>query len=427
MVLKNSIFLAFFGGISILLGVVRDRLLSENVGVGPMLDVYNAAFRIPDLTLAVLFSLVAGFTVVPFLTSANHDGDKKELNRRFSSLFIFFAVSMLILAGVVVLLLPFFAHLVVPGFSEEQLRLFISVTSIFMLQPLLLGLSTLISALSQVKNQFLVYSIAPLVYTGTIVYSATLYPTYGMKALIIGVIGGAVFHIVLQSYTLVRQQMFPRLSLFDFGLVKEHFSSAAPRSGSYVTNHIRGVIFAGAATTLGPGALTVVVFTQRIIDAYLQIVVQSVSTASMPRLSLYYAQGKTDAYSRAVKRTIFVILAVTILVALCIGVWRHELLTLLYGNEAPIEVMAGLLVLMLWGLPTYAVNFFFASAFSAAKNNMILFLSNLVATSICLMVLFTLKAQGYGIDSFGWAGIAMSVSYFILLMYFYNRKKLVKI
>ena len=41
MIVRNSILLAFFSGISLLLGIVRDRLLAEYVGVGPVLDVYK--------------------------------------------------------------------------------------------------------------------------------------------------------------------------------------------------------------------------------------------------------------------------------------------------------------------------------------------------------------------------------------------------
>jgi peptidoglycan biosynthesis protein MviN/MurJ (putative lipid II flippase) len=68
MILKNSIIIAFFSILSVLLGVVRDRLLATHVGIGETLDIYNAAFRIPDLLYAFSLAFVTSATVVPFLT-----------------------------------------------------------------------------------------------------------------------------------------------------------------------------------------------------------------------------------------------------------------------------------------------------------------------------------------------------------------------
>ena len=49
--------------ISRLLGVFRDRILASQFGAGQQLDIYYAAFRVPDLlfNLIVLGALSAGF------------------------------------------------------------------------------------------------------------------------------------------------------------------------------------------------------------------------------------------------------------------------------------------------------------------------------------------------------------------------------
>ncbi len=422
MIFRNSILLAFFGGLSILLGIIRDRLLSDYIGVGPVLDVYNAAFRIPDWTLGIMFSFASATTVVPFITQAVHSGDVQEIKRRFSSLFIFFGGSMLALGGIVILILPFIAHLIVPGFSEEQTTLFIWATSALMVQPLLLGLSTLISSLAQVKHQFLVYSLAPLFYTATIIYSVTLYSEHGFKALIFGVIVGAAFHIIIQSYTLVRQGFGISFSAFDFTLVKEHIKFASPRSGSYMISRTRDIIFASVATTFGAGALTIYVFAQRVIDAYMQIIVQSISTASLPKLALQYVEGDTANFSKVVRKSVTYIFVLSCGMALTIFLFKDPLLVLLYGVNAPINRIGSMLILLAIGLPLLAINFYFTSAFNASKNNVALFVSNLVASTCAVMGLFIMKSNGVGLNSLGYAGIIISVVYLALLLYFYRRR-----
>ena len=51
--------LAIFALLSQVLGLVRDKLLAFTFGAGHSLDVYYAAFRIPDLLFASVGSLVS--------------------------------------------------------------------------------------------------------------------------------------------------------------------------------------------------------------------------------------------------------------------------------------------------------------------------------------------------------------------------------
>lgn len=423
MILKNSVILAFFSIVSLLLGIFRDRLLATIVGVGPMLDVYNASFRIPDLTLGILFSLASATTVVPFLTHAAHTDNKEELEKKFSSLFIFFAGAMILLGVVIVSILPFVAKYIVPGFDGAQTALYIKATSILMIQPLLLGLSTLISSLGQLRHQFIVYSTAPLVYTLAVIVSVLGYSRYGFSSLVYGVVIGAVFHIAIQSYTLLRQKIRISFSSFDWGIMKSHLIFATPRSGSYMTSRVRDIIFASVATTFGVGALSIYVFAQRVIDAYMQVVVQSISTASLPRLALHHTKGEDKESSYLIKKSISYIVFISLCAMLFIFLFKVPLLTLLYGSNAPLDRIGELLVLFSLGMPMLAINYYFTSAFNASRNNIPIFISNLTASIIGVGVLFYLRSVGYGLKSIGFASIAISFVSLLMLLAFYSRKK----
>jgi peptidoglycan biosynthesis protein MviN/MurJ (putative lipid II flippase) len=47
-----------FTFVSQLLGLIRDRILAHNIGAGPVLDIYYAAFRIPDFFIFQLLLLL---------------------------------------------------------------------------------------------------------------------------------------------------------------------------------------------------------------------------------------------------------------------------------------------------------------------------------------------------------------------------------
>src|SRR4051812_44030161 len=68
--------LAAFALASQLLALVRDRLLAGSFGAGGVLDIYYAAFRIPDFLFATIASLLSLYALLPVLSKleAEHPG-----------------------------------------------------------------------------------------------------------------------------------------------------------------------------------------------------------------------------------------------------------------------------------------------------------------------------------------------------------------
>jgi ATP-dependent DNA helicase RecG len=64
-------------------------------------------------------------------------------------------MAMIIIIGFVAITLPLYTRVLVPGFSEEQISQFLITTRLLMFQPLLLGVSSLISCFAQLKNEFI--------------------------------------------------------------------------------------------------------------------------------------------------------------------------------------------------------------------------------------------------------------------------------
>jgi len=424
MILKNSAILAFFSVVSLILGIFRDRLLAQIVGVGPILDVYNASFRIPDLMYGILFSFVSAVTVVPFITKAIHDNDKKELEIRFNSLLFFFSAVLIAVSTVVIILLPFVASYIVPGFDASQVHLFILCSSILMIQPFLLGISALISCLGQVRHRFILYSIAPLFYTVVIILSIMFfYKPYGLVGIIGGVLVGALLGLVIQSYAIYKERMNFSLSLFSWAVIKEHLHNAIPRSGSTITSRVRDLIFASVATSLGVGVLSVYVFAQRVMDAFVQVVVQSAATATLPILSRHHAIGETKEYKKVLATNILFILILSTAAALFCLIAPSSIVYVLYGSGKGTEAITALVALLAFNLPFYSINAYFVSAFSAARDGRGLFFANAIATVLSLIALFVAREKGCGIVSLAIATWTLGISYSLLLVYFYSRKK----
>src|SRR4051812_44789375 len=85
--------LGLFALLSLVLALVRDRLLAFSFGAGHTLDIYYAAFRIPDFLFACVGSIVSASILLPYFI--DRFGKSKEEGKHFSdSIFTTFLVIM---------------------------------------------------------------------------------------------------------------------------------------------------------------------------------------------------------------------------------------------------------------------------------------------------------------------------------------------
>lgn len=423
MIIKNSILLAVFSILSVLLGIFRDRLLATHIGVGEILDIYNAAFRIPDFLYALSLAFVTSGTVVPFLTVENKSGHIVDSRHKLSSVSLFFASSTSLVAIVLALTLHMYARYIVPGFSEEQIETFVTVTRLLLIQPILLGLTSLISCFAQLKNHFILYGIAPLGYSlgiiGGILY---LYPLYGVMGLAYGVIIGAFFSLSIQLFSLRHAKMFEVLPYFSWKHVKELVLLGYPRTGVNVLTQSKNIIFTGVATILGPGVLSSYLFAQRITDAVVQVIQQSVTAASIPVLSKEYAENRVDEYKKNVKSYVLLLGVVGFVVSFILYQLQDFVVWALY-DETPYKTtilffLAGFLLI----LPFQMMHGYFAISLYSIKDTKSVFYTSLIST---LLGVFTCYATiPLGKVSLLYGTVATTVSAFLIVFFLYSRKRL---
>jgi putative peptidoglycan lipid II flippase len=414
MIFKNSLVIGIFTAFSVILGVFRDRLLAGYVGVGQELDIYNAAFRIPDLTLGLLFAFVSSATVIPFLSSAIKNNTIDDIEKRLSTLFVFFGVSMLVMSLAVVVALPYIANIFVPGFNQSQRELYVLYTRILMVQPILLGLSTLVSTYFQARQRFYIYGTAPLLYTSAIIGSILLYPKYGLSMLIFGVVFGALLHFALQSIALLWHGIQIRPKLFSKALIYEQLKISVPRSGSVVITQLRNLFFASFATTLGVGALSSYMFALRVKEAILLLIPQTLATASIPLLS-QVSEDDGSEYIRVVKKLLLITTLFSSCVALVVAFLRDFIVSILFGQSGANALIAQFLAVFMVALPFACANYYISNALSASRDTKTYFFANVITTPLVIVSALYMKAAGLGVMSLAYSVALASILIFICI------------
>lgn len=286
---EAALVLGFFTLFSQVLGIFRDRLLAGNIGAGSNLDIYYAAFRVPDLLFTLGASLVSVSILMPFFKARydySKDAGHKFIHDIFTVFFVFIVVASLITA----LIMPFLAGYLFPGFNGEELTQVILLSRIMLLSPVLLGISNLFATITQAFKQFFVYALAPVFYNlGIIVGIILLYPIFGIAGLGYGVILGALLHMAIQIPVIIKHGLVPKLTLrIQWEHIKTVIGHSLPRTITLSMSKIVFLIFVSIASTLVAGTISVFNLSYNLQSVPLAIIGVSYSVAAFPVLVDYF-------------------------------------------------------------------------------------------------------------------------------------------
>src|SRR6185436_572337 len=84
--------------LSSLLALLRDRLFAHYLGAGTELDIYYAAFRIPDLLFVAIGSLVSVYILIPEIARRDARERKRYIDTIVAGFMLFSVLSALVAA-----------------------------------------------------------------------------------------------------------------------------------------------------------------------------------------------------------------------------------------------------------------------------------------------------------------------------------------
>ena len=287
-----------------MVGLVRDRVLTHLFGAGHTLDVYYAAFRIPDFiyNLLIVGALAAGF--IPVFT-ALYEKDKERAWEVTRSIITILGLSILGICGILWFLAPFIMPYLVPGFSLEKMNQTTILTRVLLLSPIILGLSGIAGSVLQSVKAFFFYSLSPILYNIGIILGAIFFvPMLGIAGLAWGVILGASLHLLIQLPLLFQLgfRYRPRLKLNDRP-VRQILLAMIPRTLGLATTQINLVVVTILASTLPIGSITVFNLANNLQSFPIGLVGISFAIAAFPTLSSLAANKKPDELIETIGRT----------------------------------------------------------------------------------------------------------------------------
>jgi len=205
--------LIVMGGLaaSILVGLLRQRIVAGKFGTSAVLDAYTAANGIPEILFTMLAGGALAFAFIPVYTEHLNKDDTRASNRLASQVIN----SIFLLAGLFSLILALLAPTLVsapwgigPHFPSEVQRLAAQLMRILFLSTVVFTISSILTGILHAHQHFLLPAVAPIMYSAGIIFGAlVLEPTLGIFGLAWGAVMGALLHLLIQIPGMVRYQV----------------------------------------------------------------------------------------------------------------------------------------------------------------------------------------------------------------------------
>ena len=413
------------------LGLLRDRILAGKFGAGDDLDVYFAAFRIPDFIFNILIAGAISAAFIPIFIEL-YKKDKNEAWRVSSN---FINISLIGLVGISIILVaaaPLIMPFVVPGFDDEKLATASDLTRIIFISPFFLALSAIFAGMLHSFNRFIAYALSPLMYNLGIIFGALVLVDYwGVYGLAWGVVLGAVAHFLVQVPSVFFSGFRWRrvFLLSDVHFIKI-IKLMVPRSLGLGAFQINLWVTTAIASTLSVGSVAIFHLANNIQYIPIGIIGIAYATAAFPTLSHAAAERNYDKFFKEFRSSFWRILVLSAFAAVALFVFRDPISQIILGvgkfGDLNVRVVSYLLGFFAIGVVPYSLIPIISRAFYSLQNTKIPVIINTggmalnIILSVLLVFVFQLNLIGLAL-AFSIAGVVNVFVLFIAFQRFSSR------
>ncbi len=316
--------------ISAVLGLVRDRMLAGHFGAGTELDVYFAAFRIPDFVYNIF--ILGGLTIafIPLFSeylSKNKEEAWKMVNYVLNAFLCFLVFASLILF----ILSPLLIKWLFPGFGPAEQKLAVPLVRLLFLSPIIFGISNLFSGILQYFNRFFVYSLSPIFYNLGIIFGILfLTPHFGIFGVGLGVILGAFLHMMVQIPTAIKCGFSYRFFLnFKYPAIIRILKLMVPRVFGIAAQQINLIVITAIASVISAGSIAIFNFSNNLQSLPTGVIGVSFAVAIFPALSKTWVQNQKEEFFRNFSLAFRQILLFIIPISLLIFLLRNQIINII--------------------------------------------------------------------------------------------------
>ncbi len=360
---KHTILFSLFVLLAQVIGLVRDLYLARVFGLGPTLDVYYMAFKVPDF-LNIFYSVFLGSVVfIPLLTLAKNsqglDDNKQEIIKKVREVGSL-VLTLIVLAGVLLyIFMPSLASMLAPTWNSAQLELLTNLSRILLIAQFFFPVGILAGSIGMIYGRPAFMAMSGFIYNLFILLGAIiLTPYFGIYGVVIGVIIGAFGFMVVQVIPHEVRDIFKKFRFqINFSEWVSFFRANFLRFFAVLAYQLFGILLLYIASYSGAGGVSAFSISYNIFLALFFILGASLSTAAMPNIAKLHVTGDKVQQKENLNNSLVYMFFIGTFTALFGLVFSQDIIKILYyfsnlGIDKELYI-AAILALLVLALPFF--------------------------------------------------------------------------
>jgi len=413
---------------SAVLGFFRNWTVAHQIGSNAITDAYIAAFTLPDFLNYLVAGGALSITFIPVFTKFVAENREDEGWHVFSTVVTSMGVLLAALVVVGEIYAPQLVKIIAPGFSPAEKGRVIFLTRLMMPAQICFYQGSILSAVQYAKGQFVVPSLAPVVYNlGIILGGVLLSPRIGITGFAVGVLAGAVAgNFLLQVYGARRAgaRFSPNLDVRNPGFWL-FIKLTVPIMLALSLVFTDDWIMRWFGSHLIPGSISWLFYAKTLMRVPVLVVGQAVGVASFPFLARLYSEGKLEELNRTLNATMKGMILLLMPVSALTIAQAAPLVYLMYSytrlRASDLGATAAALAVFSLGMFAWGAQNILARGFYAARDTLTPAITGTALTFLSLP-LYWLLARHYQYLGLAAASSAGIIVYTLLLFGLLNRR-----
>lgn len=341
LIARSTLIISAGWGASIVVGLLRQRIIAGQFGTSAVLDAFTAANVVPELIFTMLSGGALSFAFIPVYK------EKLELGSGANSLFskvanwIFLVTLAASLAAA--LLAPWLVGSnwgVGAQFSPEVQNLTVNLMRVLLLSTIIFSVSSILTSTLYAHEHFLTPAVLPSLYSAGIIFGAlVLTPSMGIFGIAWGAVIGSALHFLIQVPAMLYYKVRWRPALvFDAGVRRVAILMLPRITDLLMARASINWLNATLSSRLGEGRLAALDFAYRLMNMPWTLIGTAIGIAIFPTMAALAAQKDVAAQRRALSGSLRAILTLAIPAAALLIFLGQPVIRLLFeGGEFTAE------------------------------------------------------------------------------------------
>jgi putative peptidoglycan lipid II flippase len=292
--------------LSRLLGFLREWTVAHQIGSNSITDTYYAAFTLPDFLNYLVAAGALSVTFIPVFSHYLAEKREDEGWYAFSTVVTVMGLALVALVGIGEVYAPQLVGAIAPGFAPEAKARAVFLTRLMLPAQIFFYLGSILTAVQYAKAQFIVPSLAGVVYNLGVIFGGVLLSSrIGITGFAVGVLGGALCgNLLLQIYGAHRAgaRFTPNLDIRHPGF-RWFIKLSIPIMLALSLSATDDWIIRWFGSYLVPASITWLTYAKTLMRVPLGVVGMSVGVASFPFMAHLYSEGKLEELNRTLNAT----------------------------------------------------------------------------------------------------------------------------